>query len=94
MTVKHTAGPWIASTIVGREPEVLMVGGGDDGSLIVADVRFDYGLDTVRANANLIAAAPDLLAALQELLEHEPEEMVGVWYNARTAVAKATGKDT
>ena len=64
-----------------------------DGSLIVADVRFDYDLDTVRANANLIAAAPDLLAALQELLEHEPEEMIGVWYNARTAVAKATGKD-
>lgn len=50
--------------------------------------------DEMRANANLIAAAPDLLAALKRLLSateqnlgdiHDAEEQ------ARAAIAKATG---
>jgi hypothetical protein len=59
------------------------------------------GLDhrTTEANASLIAAAPDLLAALERILEHgqrrklyyargEDAEVVG---QARAAIAKAQG---
>jgi len=48
-----TPGPWQISCIDGIE-DSLMVGGGDDGSDIVADIRDE-------ANARLIAAAPELL---------------------------------
>ena len=51
-----TPGPWQLSCIDGVE-DSLMVGGGDDGSDIVANIR-----DRDEANARLIAAAPDLLA--------------------------------
>jgi hypothetical protein len=48
------------------------------------------------ANAALIAAAPDLLAALQDLMavEGEPgmaEELSAAWLQALDAIAKATG---
>ena len=61
---KHTNGPWLITTIDGDD--CLMVGGGD-GSDVVADIRTDRPEDEVEANARLIAAAPDLLAALMEL---------------------------
>ena len=53
-----TPGPWKLSCIDGVE-DSLMVGGGGDGSDIVADIRDE-------ANARLIAAAPDLLAQCKE----------------------------
>ena len=55
-----TPGPWQLSCIDGVE-DSLMVGGGDDGSDIVTDIR-----DRDEANARLIAAAPDLLAQCKE----------------------------
>ena len=61
---QHTNGPWLITTIDGAD--CLMVGGGD-GSDVVADIRTDRPEDEVEANARLIAAAPDLLAALMEL---------------------------
>ena len=48
-----TPGPWVISCIDGVE-DSLMVGGGDDGSDIVADIREEK-------DARLIAAAPELL---------------------------------
>jgi len=60
---KHafTPGPWYLSSIDGVE-DSLMVGGGGDGSDIVADIRDE-------ANARLIAAAPAMYEVLQELAE-------------------------
>jgi len=47
-------------------------------------------------NAKLLAAAPELLEALQMLLPQEPREADSydhaMWENARDAIAKATGK--
>ena len=69
--LKHTPAPWQLSTIDGED--CLMVGGGDDGSMIVADIRTDFTMwsnphDVVAANARLIAAAPDLLDALSAMV--------------------------
>jgi hypothetical protein len=46
--------------------------------------------DEAKANARLIAAAPDLLAALQDLCADELNTQ-DKWDNAREAIAKATG---
>ena len=54
-----TPGPWQLSCIDGVE-DSLMVGGGDDGSDIVADIRDE-------ANARLIAAAPEMYEVLKEI---------------------------
>jgi hypothetical protein len=53
------------------------------------------GVKISEADAHLIAAAPDLLAALQELLEYAAvSEIPGEAYiqQARAAIAKAEGK--
>ena len=75
--LKHTPGPWQLYTIDGvPRRQCLMVGGGRGGDLVVARMRTDYAaatLETLEANARLIAAAPDLLDALMKatiLLKH------------------------
>lgn len=94
----HTPGPWEVSTIEGED--VLMVGGGEDGSAIVADVRTGWnGLGMDEANARLIASAPEMLAALKELLDQLEGIGIPEWSGAeglcltqaRAAIAKAEG---
>ena len=98
---KHTPGPWVIDWNVSR----LDVFSGDAATLIASIRRsaLSAGIDeTARANARLIAAAPELLVALQA--EHEWRErdeagaidpewdyetMVGS--KRRAAIAKATG---
>lgn len=100
---KHTPGPWLVTGIQGSD--CLMVGG-DDGSDVVADIRIrDDGAEHI--NASLIAAAPELLAALKRA-----EALLAIAYNpgiedsvtltatrcqhaanwARAAIAKAEGR--
>lgn len=49
-----------------------------------------------QANADLIEAAPDLLAALQTLMKGSVERDPNLWHEAkraaRAAIAKATGE--
>lgn len=94
MNTPHTPGPWYA-----------------DGDHVV---KHDYAQDIIcvpprgdayrrpyeeaRANACLIAAAPDLLAALARLvdfvsaLDEFPEEIEDAHEQARAAIAKAKGE--
>lgn len=65
MKETHTPGPWIFN-----ELEMKIKGSGDiEGRTVIANVspRMDFtrGMTTQCANAQLIAAAPDLLEALQ-----------------------------
>jgi hypothetical protein len=65
MAAKHTPGPWVVWDYAGHTVGIVSY---DGEPLAVAEV-VDYG-DMVdpaqmRADANLIAAAPDMLAALK-----------------------------
>ncbi len=61
---KHTPGPWWVD-----DDSCVASGHGDDYKT-VAEVFRNDGIDTAtrKANADLIAAAPDLLEALKQLL--------------------------
>jgi hypothetical protein len=101
---KHTPGPWRVSehctTIIKRDFRLI---GDDSGELIASSHGMDgsgffVGNDEAQANAHLIAASPDLLAALKALVQQvergdfdhigadHPDSAVGA---ARAAIAKA-----
>lgn len=92
---KHTPGPWkVARQNPSPTTGEWMICGANPGYL--AEVR-DCGSGDVQANARLIAAAPDLLAALQGLLRgifDGPDEADAAMLvaKARDAVNKATGE--
>ena len=102
MTTKHTPGEWrVRHNSVGG-PFISS----DNGT--IADVRTFGGIHVggpqhpeTMANARLIAAAPDLLEALQNIAEYwnqdQNEEAMAdaCWHaihTARAAIAKATGE--
>jgi len=64
---------------------------------VTPDAPSEDKLAEAKANAHLIAAAPELLAALQELCALEADGMqaaesaIESWERARAALAKATG---
>jgi hypothetical protein len=90
---KHTPGPW---QVNGRE-----VKGPPDSGVIVARLP-EWGIladcpDQAPANAALIAAAPDLLAALKlcqarlRSMSWQDDSSVYALERARAAIARATG---
>jgi len=87
---KHTPGPWVVDGDVIRGDQQR------NGSISVAsmlDVSYPYGRragESKHANARLIAAAPELLEALQALLAESVYESMAT-ATARAAIAKATG---
>lgn len=102
--VKHTPGPWAA----GRPDMATIVDGvdskwiydGDDQYVAVASGRIGGEWSEVTANAHLIAAAPDLLAACRICIEICEEGDTGAPFKrvveamiaAAAAVAKAEGR--
>jgi hypothetical protein len=94
MNTQHTPGPWLLDglTIKGPHPKDPQ-----NRLRIVAQSVFDKGtwVDEARANARLIAAAPDLLEALRNIvsasLRYRLEESDPAVEEARAAIAKATG---
>ena len=99
----HTPGPWIADGYYVRQS-------GISGTRMIADVCYTGPHHTPpdeypkicrfadESNAQIIAAAPELLEALQMLLTIEPNCLStdayerSLWENARETIAKATGK--
>lgn len=61
---KHTPGPWnIAQESIDKEWHIVTASGGR----IMANVHIEAGNEMDAANARLIAAAPDLLAACKDV---------------------------
>lgn len=97
---KHTIGPWEVT----KYPEQLLVTSSPRGAYVAVCDGISATIDNAEellANANLIAAAPDMLAALKEIEEHHvsKNDKVGrplgrskTLRIARAAIAKAEGK--
>ena len=89
---KHTQGPWnqVAAIMTDRGMvyginafcEVPGFSGRQDCRIVEAFSN--------EANAKLIAAAPDLLAALIELRDHVRDDSPDMWERVENAIAKAT----
>ena len=86
---EHTEGPWrFRRNEIGKRIGTI---GKADGSEVITTV--EYWIKD--ANANLIAAAPDLLEALNYALASHTEDvmMPDDWMDfARAAIAKAKGE--
>lgn len=90
---KHTPGPW---RVVQDPTNISLQVYGQTLALFECWRRSDE--QTELANARLVAAAPDLLASLQLMVDRflDTEGSYGAWENdaleaARAAIAKATG---
>jgi hypothetical protein len=87
---KHTAGPWMTN---GTAIETVV-----EPSYVIASVYEGDAVDidsaTADANARVIAAAPDLLAALKAFLDAGDghDDFTDEWPAARAAVDKAEGR--
>ena len=101
---KHTPGPWTLNTVRTSSGLCHKVGPfpWKDGKQNYACIYDDYpgygdGTPELIANSHIIAAAPDLLKALEELLTRaelelaDPDDVHEV-YIARIAIAKAKGE--
>lgn len=98
MTIQHTAGPWESDYDSTGE---LSLWDQHGNNLLVSESSLP--MEERQANGKLAAAAPELLAALQSLLDHEGERelnAIGLELesqaleeakeSARSAIAKAT----
>ena len=86
MNSKHTPGPWSYQEW-GR---LILDSGQGSSQLQVATVALNTRRDEGTANARLIAAAPELLEALEDIVSNG----YGMYAAklARAAIAKATGE--
>lgn len=108
MSAKHTPGPWRIFQTKGK-PRFYVIGIGREDGRGITDGNVGLGVwdadsPEALANGRLIAAAPDLLSALRDLLDafdicpddlpgHEYEAIVeDARQRARAAIAKAKGE--
>ena len=92
---KHTPGPWV---ILLDDDAIEIVGNADERSVPVADIMLDehtsFAPQMIEAvaNANLIAAAPDLLEVLEQcFLMKTVLIREGMYQMVKDAIAKAKG---
>lgn len=90
---KHTPGPWLCYADTPSTDPNWHIVTNDTRIRVVANVHIEPGNVSDKHNALLITAAPELLAALQELLAHASFVGIAPHYEemARAAIARATG---
>jgi hypothetical protein len=98
-TTNHTPGQWLAHIDIdpndsGLNDIRILEPSTETENLTantIAVLNQNMGREAI-ANANLIAAAPDLLSALQAVMdEHWSGHVFGSWEAALAAIAKAEG---
>lgn len=87
MSNEHTPGPW--DVLAGSPTGGLKVVAGSMLVATVARANLDFAF-----NARLIAAAPELLKALEMVSDgpHDAEAIADMLPAVRSAIAKATGQ--
>lgn len=96
MNTQHTPGNWIAKTYSTETiRDAVGIYAGSMTLPIVPDIA-GRSIEECDANIRLIAAAPDLLAALEACLHRldaHDEQSAPECLAARAAIAKATGEN-
>ena len=105
MGIKHTPGPWVVGSHDFLDQWVCIDAPSGDHDLDYKSwegVAMAYGcedspfkgLEKAKANAMLIAAAPELLEALESVLENclDSDGLAAAYEKARAAIAKAKGE--
>jgi pimeloyl-ACP methyl ester carboxylesterase len=95
--MNHTPGPWTAW----KEEEYHAIGSSNGRALALVylcDYPEEQGEKQAQANARLIAAAPELLEALQDLLRQVERDCLNTRHGVRTgrareAITKATKQE-
>ncbi len=94
MENKHTPGPWYAES--GHEQRNgQLYWQVTDGNDAIMQNQFCWCQGSQEANARLIAAAPDLLEALEMMRDNETIRAVcpsPIWATITAAIAKARGQ--
>jgi hypothetical protein len=91
---KHTPAPWSIERVNGSSRVFIERDGGDFLNKLIAAVMSDNRDEPHMANARLIAAAPDLLAALEAIVSADARgelchDEIAL---AVEAITKATGQ--
>ena len=92
MKTDHTKGPWRTEGF-----ENLVVNSAEGYTMTLAAGGKDASLDELKANACLIAAAPELLAALKAIADYDEGSSEEGTYGSevlercRAAISKAEG---
>lgn len=86
----HTPGPWAYRP----SNDGHFIAGAGENSGYLAEVRQCRSKQDIRADARLIAAAPELLESLQSVLNRclDSQGLADAYKQARAAIAKATGE--
>jgi hypothetical protein len=88
---EHTAGPWSYSEQRGSKNHCTVAQVWDSYGDCLAIIESTDDEAVATANARLIAAAPELLAALEEI-RSDPDIQYRVWIKADKAIKKARGE--
>lgn len=98
--MSHTPGPWRpVKNPFRNEGWFVLAGEGAEGasvSAMIASQSISQGQFKTEADARLIAAAPELLAALKEVIANHcgnDKLFCGSCTDARRMIAKAEGRD-
>jgi hypothetical protein len=90
---KFTPGPWFVDH---KSPFLVRAGDDIDGRHIahIGPANYTPRFDVDEPNARLIAAAPDLFEALEDIIASECRQPdIGcAWTKARAAIARAKGE--
>ena len=89
MGAKHTLGPWA----IRKENESFISISAENHYSLIDTWAIDEGIskEQMQANARLIAAAPELLEALRDMVSDRKCLSEATVNFARAAIAKATG---
>jgi hypothetical protein len=93
--VKHAPGPWVISGEFKDEADLQILDDNDGGVCLIGPYTEEW-TDTEKANARLIAAAPELLKILKAALEDsgcDGDLCMRQWHeDARKAIDNAEGR--
>jgi hypothetical protein len=91
ITMSYTKGEWYLQKFTDAYTNIIRCNNGKHETIFIASTP-QSTLPETRANAKLMAAAPDLLEALQEVVRISDRNHVA-WVKAKAAIEKAIGND-